>query len=131
MTRDQVKAVVRARDNHACTRCGMTARQHKATYGRDLEVHRRTPGTPYTVEGCVLLCRHCHGPEPKRRRGQPDAAYDGRILLAARPSKELSDALERFLRSLRLPVPMTRVVFTALEEFLEARGFWPPAQPTE
>jgi hypothetical protein len=33
--------------------------------GRRLDVHRLTPGSPYSVEGCVTLCRACHGPERK------------------------------------------------------------------
>lgn len=69
MTEQEIKAAVRARDGHCCTQCGMTRAQHFARYERDLEVHRLDPGSPYTLEGCILVCRACHGPLPKLRRG--------------------------------------------------------------
>jgi hypothetical protein len=43
---------------------------HRERYGRQLDVHRTTPGSPYTVDGCVTLCKSCHGPQPRRPRGQ-------------------------------------------------------------
>jgi hypothetical protein len=61
-----VKPAVRRRDGMRCTQCGMTNDQHMDKYGWSLEVHRLTPGSPYTVEGCVTLCRKCHGRIPKR-----------------------------------------------------------------
>lgn len=68
----KVKEAVRERDGMRCTKCGMTNASHLAHYGRALEVHRLVPGSLYTLEGCVTLCRSCHGPEPKRRRGTVD-----------------------------------------------------------
>ncbi len=65
----ELKATVRERDGNRCTECGMTAAQHLERYGRDLDVHRLIPGSPYTTEGCVTLCRRCHGSKPKRPRG--------------------------------------------------------------
>jgi len=65
-----VKATVRERDGQRCTKCGMTHEKHLERYGRSLEVHRLTPGSAYTVEGCVTLCIPCHGPEPRRPSGQ-------------------------------------------------------------
>ena len=63
-----VKAAVRARDGNKCTDCGMTAEDHRKTYGKGLDVHRVVPGSQYTVAGCVTLCRRCHGPKPKLPR---------------------------------------------------------------
>jgi hypothetical protein len=65
MTVLEIKAAVRDRDGHACTKCGMSATAHRVRFGRDLEVHRKMPGSAYTIEGCVTLCRPCHWPEPK------------------------------------------------------------------
>jgi DNA-binding XRE family transcriptional regulator len=69
-----VKRAVRERDGHACTQCGMTDDEHRDQFGRGLEIHRLTPGSIYTVEGCVTLCQPCHGPQPRRPRGSPDLA---------------------------------------------------------
>jgi hypothetical protein len=70
MTETEIKAAVRKRDKHRCTECGMTRAEHYSEYGRDLEVHRVQPGSPYAVDAsCQTLCRRCHGPKPRRRRG--------------------------------------------------------------
>lgn len=65
-----IKAAVRARDGYACTKCGMTNHDHITRTGRQLDVHRTTPGSPYSLEpgACVTLCRACHGPEPRKPR---------------------------------------------------------------
>lgn len=60
-----IKPNVRARDGFRCTKCGKTNEEHLAQTGRQLEVHRVVPGSAYTVDGCVTLCRRCHGPMPK------------------------------------------------------------------
>lgn len=65
----RVKDAVRERDGHRCVECGMTHKQHVARYGKTLDVHREVPGSIYTIEGCVTLCRRCHGPKPKQARG--------------------------------------------------------------
>lgn len=69
MTELQIKAAVRERDGHRCTQCGLDHPSHVALYGRTLDVHRVVPGSVYTVEGCVTLCRACHGPAPRRKNG--------------------------------------------------------------
>jgi hypothetical protein len=61
----EIKAIVRHRDGYRCTECGMTAEQHKGRYGKNLDVHRVEPGSPYTVHGCQTLCRSCHSPKPR------------------------------------------------------------------
>lgn len=66
----EIKAAVRARDGHCCTECGMSVADHLDAYGKDLDVHRTTPGSEYSLEPgvCVTLCRRCHGPKPRRPR---------------------------------------------------------------
>jgi hypothetical protein len=70
----RIKATVRARDGFACTRCCLSEEEHRARFGRRLYVHRVKPGTLYTVEGCVTLCRTCHGSQRRRRPAQKDRA---------------------------------------------------------
>jgi hypothetical protein len=65
---------VRERDGYRCTECGMTSQEHQERYGKNLEVHRLTPGSPYTADGCVTLCVPCHGPKPKSPRGSCELA---------------------------------------------------------
>ncbi len=67
----RIKASVRARDGFRCTQCGTTNDEHKEKTGRQLDVHRVVPGSAYSAESgvCVTLCRPCHGPQPRRRRG--------------------------------------------------------------
>jgi hypothetical protein len=55
-----IKAAVRERDDYRCSKCHMTNDQHIRDTGRQLQVHRLTPGSAYTVEGCVTLCYACH-----------------------------------------------------------------------
>jgi hypothetical protein len=75
MSKETVKCLVRERDNERCTQCGMTDDEHFAKHGRRNDVHRKTPGGLYTLEGCVLLCYKCHGPQPRRKRGTKDQEY--------------------------------------------------------
>lgn len=73
--REDVKRAVRERDGFCCTSCGVTNDESRDRFGRGLDVHRRVPGSLYTVDGCVTLCTSCHGPQPRRESGQPDEAY--------------------------------------------------------
>src|ERR1043166_1567872 len=68
----EIKTTVRLRDRFRCRECGMTNDEHVAKYGRTLDVHRLSPGSKYTVDGCVTLCRKCHAKHPKS-----DHATDG------------------------------------------------------
>lgn len=95
LTMHEVKAAVRARDNHCCTKCGMTAAEHRNLYRRTLDVHRLVPGSLYTVEACVTICRRCHKSQPKRKRGQPDLAYPERL-----PALRIRADLARMIRVL-------------------------------
>lgn len=65
MTVLEIKAAVRARDGLKCIECGMTAEQHIERYGVTLDVHRLVPGSKYAIDGCVTLCKKCHGPKEK------------------------------------------------------------------
>jgi 5-methylcytosine-specific restriction endonuclease McrA len=68
MTSHQIKDAVRKRDGFRCVQCQMTRKQHHDRYGFDLDVHRLEPGSKYTIDGCVTVCRSCHGPQPKSGR---------------------------------------------------------------
>ncbi len=61
MTELEIKATVRERDGDACVDCGTTGRTNMANVGMILDVHRLVPGSPYTIDGCVTVCKRCHG----------------------------------------------------------------------
>jgi hypothetical protein len=69
VTEHQIKAAVRARDGFRCRLCGMGADEHASRFGRGLEVHRIIPGSDYTLDGCMTLCRPCHDLQPRSPRG--------------------------------------------------------------
>lgn len=58
----EIKAAVRERDGNKCVKCPMTNSQHLELYGRQLDVHRKVPGSAYsTAPGvCETRCRPCH-----------------------------------------------------------------------
>jgi hypothetical protein len=60
-----IKAAVRNRDSHKCVDCGRERKADEAQF----QVHRKVPGSEYTMDGCVTLCPECHGPKPKRPAG--------------------------------------------------------------
>ena len=58
--RAAIQQSVRERDR-VCRGCGLTNEQSVKTFGAMLDVHRLDHSAPYTVEGCVALCKSCHG----------------------------------------------------------------------
>jgi hypothetical protein len=120
----EIKTTVRLRDRFRCRECGMTNDEHVAKYGRTLDVHRLSPGSKYTVDGCVTLCRKCHAKHPKS-----DHATDGHSghLLPARVPDCLWDALKKIANAERRSVAQMTLIL--LEEALTRRGMWPPPQP--
>ena len=122
----QIKAAVRARDGHRCTGCGMTAAQHHERYGKNLDVHRTIPGSLYTLEGCVTICKRCHGPQPRRKKGQRDQAYN--YSLVAIPLA-LYEALSRYAEDKSDEDTDRSISWAgrkAVRQFLEEAGYWPP-----
>jgi hypothetical protein len=83
-----VKAAVRLRDGMRCIDCDMTNEQHVERYGCQLHVHRLTPGSPYSLEGCVTACVLCH----KKRHRKP------RLLLLKRTLFLLHSPAHRALK---------------------------------
>lgn len=55
MTEQEIKAAVRKRDGFLCVDCGITQGQHIEHFGRGLDVHRLSPGSEYSIDGCVAL----------------------------------------------------------------------------
>lgn len=122
----RIKEQVRERDGYACTKCGLTQADHVARTGRRLDVHRTTPGSLYSLAGCVTICRKCHGSEPKRGPGDVDLAHAHRgRQVCVWVSEEHSARLDAFLASQKFRVPITVVVTAAIEKLLRKEGCWP------
>ncbi len=114
----EVKISVRKRDRYRCVECGMTAQEHLEQFDRNLEVHRVVPGSVYTVDGCITLCRICHNGKPKSPRGSKLGWRMVRIRRIFLPFVE--QAIEENSQTL------TEWVNQAVREQLERDGLWPP-----
>jgi 5-methylcytosine-specific restriction endonuclease McrA len=122
-----VKDEVRARDGYRCTRCGLSNQDHELRYGRQLDVHRVVPGSRYGAEGCVTLCKKCHGDEPRRAPGQPDYAHG--IYDRLRVRLDLPNADHAELRVLAAKSGMSMSQYCAavvLEAIRKGREVKPP-----
>lgn len=119
MTVLEIKAMVRFRDGNRCAECGMTNEAHLIRYGRQLDVHRTTPGSEYTMAGCVTLCRPCHS---RRRSPKGTQDIEGFPLRFsdARLARAIADRARRMRRSIN-----QEILFT-LEESVRRDGSWPP-----
>lgn len=122
---EQVRAIVRHRDGYRCIECGISALKHIEKFGRNLDVHRKTPGSPYTVRGCVTLCRTCHGPQSRRPRGSCGPSNT----VPAHVSAELYAILRAYAREQRRS--LAQVVELLLEEVMASKGKWPPPDEPE
>lgn len=97
MTDQQIKDAVRERDGQRCVDCGMTADEHISLYGKTLDVHRKVPGSEYSVDGCETVCKRCHGPREKL----PAGTYPKNLRYVALPIdlwqqlKNLADSEDR------------------------------------
>jgi hypothetical protein len=90
---NEIKEAVRERDGFRCTQCGMSNGRHILETGKKLEVHRLSPGTPYTFSGCVTLCRGCHASKPKSAPGSlpwGDIQVDKEVISVAKAAAALS-----------------------------------------
>lgn len=65
------------------------------------------------------------------KRGRPATGKTPTTTVYARVRPELGKALDAYLADQRPEPTVTRVVETALEDFLEAKGYWPPPEPSE
>jgi hypothetical protein len=128
MTRDQVKRAVRERDGHKCVKCGMTDRRHRSRYGTAIQVHRTTPGSLYTLDGCVTICAECHGPEPERAPGEVDLEGPVEPRKAFHAPAALFDAMAAYIARTKPQPTDAAVLRLALERFLETEGLWPPKE---
>lgn len=55
------------RDDHECQKCGITRKEHREVYGRDLSVHHKQPSATFdteeeahTLDNLTTLCARCH-----------------------------------------------------------------------
>lgn len=103
MSTSDIKAAVRQRDGYVCTKCGMTDAEHQSVYQQTLQVHRLTPGGPYTLDGCVTVCQGCHGKLPKRKKaGIKKASRAGMTPMFIELSDEDAARLDALIASLPL-----------------------------
>lgn len=125
MTEFQIKEAVRERDGRRCTECGIGEDEHYALHKQALHVHRINPGSPYSVEGGVTLCRKCHGPKPKSPpwRNINRVKKPKSIVIAFQLSCELAEALRLFATNRKPSVTKAAVIRAALAQFLKERGF--------
>lgn len=114
MNVSELKNAVRKRDGYRCTRCRMTNNKHLTTYGKCLDVHRLTPGGPYTIDGCITICRSCHGPLPKSKRSVSRIVH-------LKLSQDVYDALLKACRQDRRSPPNGAKILIELQ--LAAYGF--------
>lgn len=126
-----IKHAVRERDGFRCTGCGLSNEDNIARTGRQLQVHRLTPGSLYSVEPgvCVTLCTKCHGPQSRRKRGQPDLARANHtkqkgVWVYLPPA--LFAAFLAYVESVSPRTSKTAVIEYILERLLTEKGFYPP-----
>lgn len=123
----RIKANVRQRDGMRCTRCGITAEDHIDRTGRTLDVHRIEPGSVYSLEGCITLCRKCHGPEPRSKRQTGKGCLNHRMTKRyVSIPKRICDVLEAMGE--RNLLTLAQQVKEALVEYLKDHGEWPPKE---
>jgi hypothetical protein len=60
----------------------------------------------------------------KKRVGRPSTGRTPTVTIFARVPPALAEALEAYLDSLRPKPTTTAVMIAALEDFLQAKGFW-------
>jgi hypothetical protein len=58
--------------------------------------------------------------------GRPSSGRTPTTTIFARVPPDLGKAIDDYLDSLRPAPTLTAIVRVALEEFLQAKGFWPP-----
>lgn len=121
-----VKGAVRARDGFRCVGCSMTNDEHRRRYGRELDVHRKTPGGLYAIDDCETLCRFCHGSKPKSNVGVTlNQHVHPHIGLTLSPETlELVDA-DALLNGHSRAAQIRLII----KEYYRSRGVLPPVPP--
>lgn len=83
---EAIKRTVRLRSGSRCADCNMTQADHFARYHCDLDVHRLVPNSQYSEDGCVAVCKSCHGKRREHlrcKRPLQSQAYRDRLVVAA------------------------------------------------
>lgn len=117
----RIKAAVRERDGYCCTECGLSNDEHFARHGKSLHVHRKKPGSRYSLRGCVSLCFACHGPKPRRPQGSMKKV--GTVYVRIDPV--VGNALDAHVKSIQPKTTETAVVEMALRQYLQGLGLLP------
>ncbi len=92
-----IKKAVRGRDGNRCVHCSLSGADYQRVTGKNLDVHRTVPGSPYTLEGCVTVCPRCH-------KRLPRSAPNGRDFQAVVISRETHRRLKMIAAELQHPV---------------------------
>lgn len=124
MTELEIKKAVRERDAYRCTECGMTNFEHVLNTGKSLEVHRLDPGTEYTVEGCVTLCKSCHGPKAKSKPLTKFSAKKNAYWFPVSVDSRLKRLVDEFAEKNDPQFTVRAVVESALKAFFRSKGQW-------
>lgn len=129
MTVLDIKDAVRCRDGYRCVDCGLLQPVHRKT----LDVHRVIPGSVYTLEGSVTLCRKCHkirhGKIKRSGKHRPPRYPSREKTRYVGISLELHQALQRYADSRSDEDDQKSVNWTArraIRKFLTEEGFLPP-----
>ncbi len=126
MNKEQIKKAVRKRDGK-CIRCGKTNDENISETGVSLDVHRRVPGSKYTVKGCVSLCRKCHS-ETHSDGELIDEQTAETVMTDREPfTFRLNDLLREGLDKLatRNASMLTGEIIIAIRTHLERNNLWP------
>src|SRR5262249_53490069 len=112
MSELKIKDSVRRRDGERCAKGGMDNYEDRMGYGKKLEVHRTTPGSAYTLVGCITVCRDCHADLHSPRRVQRRIARKLRIVAARSdiPREDLLEYLGNPVDEERLDRELVRVI---------------------
>jgi hypothetical protein len=123
-----LKDAVRARDGYRCTGCGLPNAEHIHLHGRALDVHRVIPRSTYTLDGCITVCRRCHGPLPKAGPYTRDLASRLQSLHTS-IHPDLAETLARVVAESDPPMTQKAVVELALRRYFASIARWPPPPP--
>lgn len=130
VTVDDIKKAARRREGYKCADCGMTNEDHINFYDRQLDVHRLVPGSEYTIDGCVTVCKKCHGKRHRKINAsgwqRPASSPLGRRYIGVHLEPIMWEALQELLTTTRRSI--STEVTIALEHYFAKFKLWPPGR---